>query len=149
MVITPASGALSKFRRTPWRFQRTLELGDVEQFVSLILESHGDISGGTVTIEEVVFDTVHLASVCPAQTKFVRDCSIAVQSREDVRLLLIAALGDGPDFLFIPSPKPFVLYADHHYLVTFYANTKSHLNHVVEPLVSHGHRFIENFQREL
>jgi hypothetical protein len=149
MVITPTSGALKKFRRTPWRFQQTLELGGVDQCVALILESHGDISGGTVTIDEVVFDAERLALVCPEQTKFVHDCSIAAQSREELRLLLAAALGDGPDFLFTPSPKPFVFYADHHYLVTFYANTKSHLNHVVDPLVSHGHKLVEDFQREL
>lgn len=149
MVITPTSGALAKFRRTPWRFQQTLELGGVDQFVSLILESHGDISGGTVTIVEAVFDTTRLDSVCPAHIKFDYDCSITVQSREEVRALLTAALGDGPDFLFIPAPKPFVFYADHHYLVTFYANKKSHLNHVVEPLVSRGHRLIKDWQREL
>ena len=148
MVITPTSGALAKFRRTPWRFQQTLNLGGVGQFVALILESHRDISGGTVTIDDVVFDTVHLASLCPAQTEFTRDCSIAVESREELRSLLVAAHGDGPDFLCIPSPKPFVFYADHHYLVTFYVNTKSHLNHAVEPLVSHGYQLVENFQRE-
>jgi len=148
MVITPTSGALAKFRRTPWRFQLTLELGDVDQFVDLILESHVAISGGTVTIDEVVFDLKQLEAVCPAETKFVHDCSIAAQSREELRALLAAAVGDGPDFLFIPTPKPFVFYADHHYLITFCANTKSHLNHVVEPLVSHGHKLVKDWQRE-
>lgn len=150
MIVTPTSGALKKFRRTPWRFQQTIERGrpdGIDQLLSLIIRSHQDISGGTVTIDEIVFDTERLGSVCPAHTTIAHDCSVTAQSPEELHTLLAAALWDGPDFLCVPSPKPFVFYADHHDRITFYANTKSHLNHVIEPLASHGYKLI-NWQRE-
>jgi len=53
--------------------------------------------------------------------------------------ILVAAFWDAPDFICIPAPKPFVFYADHDDWITFYANTKSHLNHIIEPLSSHGY----------
>jgi len=152
MTVTPNPGALKKFRRTPWRFQQTVERGQpdgIDRLLALIIQSHKDISGGTVTIDEVVFNTERLASVCPAGTAFTHDCALTAQSPEELHALLAAALWDGPDFICLPSPKPFVFYADHHDLITFFANTKSHLNHVIEPLVLHGYRLVQNWEREL
>jgi len=62
---------------------------------------------------------------------------------------LVAAFGDGPDFICIPTPKPFVFYADHDNWITFYAQTKSHLNHIIEPLSTQGFKLVENWQREV
>lgn len=152
MTVTPTPGALKKFRRTPWRFQQTFERGEpdgIDQLVSLIIQSHTDISGGTVTIDEVVFSTERLSQVCPANATFTHDSSITAQSPQELHALLAAALWDGPNFLCVPSPKPFVIYADHHDLITFYANTRSHLNHVTEPLIAHEYRPVNNWQREL
>ena len=149
MITTPTPGALKKFRRTPWRFQQTIDLSQnrsVDQFVSLIITAHEALVGGTVTIDEVVFNTERLALVCPAHTTFTHDHSVSAQSPEEFQALLAAALWDGPNFLCIPSPKPFVIYGDHHDQITFYANTKSHLNHVLEPLSSHGYKSV-NWQR--
>lgn len=146
MIATPTPGALKNFRRTPWRFQQTVELSQsacIEEFASLIIQSHPEITGGTVTVDEVVFDTDRLGSICPVSTIFERDCSVMAQTREELYDLFVAALGDGLDFLCTPSPKPFCFYSDHDDWVTFYANTKSHLNHVIGPLASHGYRLID------
>jgi hypothetical protein len=68
--------------------------------------------------------------------------------REEVEELLIAALGDWVDFLFVPSPKPFVIYADHDEFITFYANTKSNLNRVGTALLARGFKVVEDYTRE-
>jgi len=152
MTVTPTLGALKKFRRTPWRFQQTVErpdAGDLERFVSTIITAHGSLEAATVTIDEVIFDADRMSALCPAGSAITRDISLTAQSAEEAQALLVAAFWDGPDFVCIPTPKPFVFYADHDDWITFYANTKSHLNHVIEPLTSHGYKLVQNWQREL
>jgi hypothetical protein len=152
MTLTLTPGALKKFRRTPWRFQQTVErpqASDLEKFVSTIFQPHDQIETATVTIDEVVFNTERLAALCPAGSTLTHDSSISAESAGELHALLVAAFWDGPDFICIPTPKPFVFYADHDDWITFYANTKSHLNHVIEPLASHGYKLVQNWQREL
>jgi hypothetical protein len=63
--------------------------------------------------------------------------------------LLEAALSDWIDFIFVPTPKPFVIYADHDEFTTFYANTKSNLNPVVEALSARGFKRVQDYERDL
>jgi hypothetical protein len=152
MTVSTTPGALKKFRRTPWRFQQTVErpeASELDKFVSTIIASHGGFESATVTIDDVVFNTERMSALCPADSTLTHDSSISADSAEELRALLVAAFWDGPDFICIPTPKPFVFYADHDDWITFYANTKSHLNHVIEPLVSHGYKMVQNWQRAL
>ncbi len=151
MTVTTTPGALKKFRRTPWRFQQTVErpdAGDLERFVSTIISAHGSLEAATVTIDAVIFDTVRMSGLCPTGAAITHDVSLVAQSAEEAQALLVAAFWDGPAFVCIPTPKPFVFYADHDDWITFYANSKSHLNHVIEPLTSHGYMLVQNWQRE-
>ena len=151
-MVSTGSGMLKKFRRTPWRFQQTVErpsAAELDRFVSTIFQARHQIKAATVTIDEVVFNTEQLALLCVAGSTLTHDSSISAESAEELQALLVAAFRDGLDFICIPTPKPFVFYADHHDWITFYANTKSHLNHVVEPLASHGYKLVQNWQREL
>jgi hypothetical protein len=152
MNVTTASGMLKKFRRTPWRFQQTVKLPEVsarENFVSAIIEVLDNFESATVTIDEVVFDTVKVTTLCPANSALTHDTSILAQSTQDLHTLLIAAFWDGSDFVCIPTPKPFVFYADHHDFVTFYANTKSNLNSIIKLLTSRGYELVRDWQRDL
>jgi hypothetical protein len=152
MTVTPTPGALKKFRRTPWRFQQTVErpdAGELERFISTIITAHESLEAATVTIDAVIFDTVQMSRLCPTGSVLTHDVSLAAQSAEEAQALLVAAFWDGLDFICIPTPKPFVFYADHDDWITLYASTKSHLNHVIEPLASHGYKIVENWQREL
>lgn len=152
MTVTPTPGALKKFRSTPWRFQQTVqrpEAGDLERFVSTIITAHGSLEAATITIDAVIFDTVRMSALCPADPALTHDISLAVQSAAEAQALLVAAFWDGPDFICIPTPKPFVFYADHDDWITFYANSKSHLNHVIDPLVSNGYKLVQDWQRQL
>ncbi|MCL4177148.1 MAG: hypothetical protein KJ072_05325 [Verrucomicrobia bacterium] len=152
MTATPTPGAIKKFRRTPWRFQQTVErpdAGELERFVSTIITAHGGLEAATVTIDSVILDTVRMSALCPDGAALTHDVSLVAQSPAEAKALLCAAFWDGPDFICIPTPKPFVFYADHDDWITFYANTKSHLNHVIEPLASHGYKLVKKWEREL
>ena len=153
MTLTQTPGAMKRFRRTPGLLQQTVQRpppDDLAAFVSTIAAAHGHIEEGTVTLDQVVFGTTRMTALCPwgSPLPLARDSSITASVAE-VNALLVAAFMDGPDFIFIPCPKPFVFYADHHDRITFYANTKSHLNHIIEPLASHGYKLVRNWQRDL
>jgi len=152
MTVTLTPGVLKKFRRTPWRFQQTVErpqASDLDRFVSTIFTAEHRIEAATVTVDAVVFNTERTTALCPAGSTLSHDSSISAQSAAEVHALLVAAFWDGPDFICIPTPKPFVFYADHDDWITFYANTKSHLNHVIGPLASHGYKLVQDWKREL
>jgi hypothetical protein len=46
----------------------------------------------------------------------------------------VATLSESIDFVFVPSPASFMLYADHDEYVTFFSRKKSHLTRVVQAL---------------
>lgn len=148
-------GALKKFRRTPWRFQQTVqgpdEAGKSKKFVTTVLEANNRIAEATVVIDEVVFNTAEISKLCPSVSGDLlgRDWTISAASKDEIRALIIAALYDGMDFIYVPNPKPFVFYADHHNLITLYANTKSNLNLAIQPLETAGFKMIDDWQREL
>ena len=101
-------------------------------------------------IDQIVFGTERITSLCPAGSALPLEREFSISARrEEVDALLVATFMDGPDFIFIPTPKPFVFYADHDDWITFYAATKSHLNQIIKPLSSHGYKLVQNWQREL
>jgi hypothetical protein len=63
--------------------------------------------------------------------------------------LLHTAFTDWFDFLFVPTPKPFVIYADHDEYTTFYANTRSNLRRLVETLSAQRFKEIAEDRRQL
>lgn len=157
ITVEHTPGALKKFRRTPWRFQQTVEwpnntnnTEDRAKFVETIFEANGQISEGTVVIDEVVFNATETNKVCANVSADVlgRDWAITCSSQEEMKRLLMAVFHDGMDFIYAPNPKPFVFYADHDDWITFYANTKSNLNMICQPLEAAGFKMIENWQRE-
>lgn len=154
MTVTHTPGLVKKFRRTPWRFQQTVELpqpGELEEFVATITTVCAHIEQGTVTIDAIIFNTKRMTALCRegAALPLARESSLSVPAGEELNALLVATFMDGLDFIFIPTPKPFAFYADHDEWITFYANTKSHLNHIIEPLKSHGYKLVQDWQREL
>jgi len=119
--------------------------------VSVIALAHGQINEASITIDEIVFGTERLAALTTGtySLPLTRESSISARGPEEVENLLVAAFMDGPDFVFIPTPKPFVFYSDHDDWITFYSNTKSHLNRIIEPMASHGYKLVQNWVREL
>jgi hypothetical protein len=151
MDASNTPGALKKFRRTPWRFQQTVELpavSDRDRFVSVIIAALDGFPSAAVTIDEVVFNTERMTALIPMGFTLAHDTTISAQSTEETHALLLAAFWDGSNFICVPTPKPFVFYADHDDWITFYANTKSNLNRIIEPLTSHGYKLVPDWQRK-
>lgn len=69
--------------------------------------------------------------------------------QQEVEDLLQAAFTDWFDFVFVPTPKPFVIYADHDEYTTFYANTRSNLNRVLTTMSAQGFDQIPEHTRQL
>ena len=83
------------------------------------------------------------ASNTPAGTGDARGAS-------EARELLQAVLSEWIGFLFILTPKQFVIYADHDEYITFLAHRKGQLTAIIEALTAAKFRAVEyvrNFQR--
>lgn len=154
MTLSETPGSLKRFRRTSWSFQQTFQtpLKNLPVFVPTIVSALEPIQAGTVTIDEVVFEPKHLIALLDSYSlagQLGRDWSLTAVGRQEVEALLEAALSDWVDFSFLPTPKPFVIYADHDEFTTFYANTKSNLNRVVGALSAKGFEKVLNYERVL
>ncbi|HET7109030.1 MAG TPA: hypothetical protein VFI38_19605 [Candidatus Acidoferrum sp.] len=151
-VENPA--ALKKFRRTAWKFQQTFEtpLKDLKRFVRTIGQASGPWRSASLTIELVVFDPTHLIDLLNANSippRNQRGVSITAVGQEEAEELLEAVLGDWVDFIFIPEPKSFAIYADHDEFTTFFAQTRSNLNRVVQALSGQAFKVESEYQRKL
>jgi hypothetical protein len=154
MTLSEIPGSLKRFRRTPWRFQQTFRtpLQNLQLFVGTILSAPEPLQAASLTIDQVVFEPKHLMAMLaryslPPECR--RDWSVAATGQREVGELLEAALGDWVDFVFVPTPKSFVIYADHDEYATFYANTKSNLNGVVHALSAGGFQKVPDYERNL
>ena len=154
MTLTHSQGSLKRFRRTPWRFQKTFRtpIPRLPQFVTTIVSSHDLLQAAVLTIDDVVFEPKHLMSLLsrlfPAP-ELGRDWCINATGPQEISELLQAALSDWVDFAFVPTPKAFVIYADHDEYTTFYANTKSNLNGIVDALSRAGFKSVPSYERDL
>jgi len=152
MNISKTPGATKKLGKTRWEFQATFQtpLKKLDPFVSTILSANDVLESASVTIDEVVFEPKHLNALRDKnQTEPIGlDVTFVAEGREQAKELLVATFSDWVDFFFVPAPKPFVIYADHDEYATFFANTKSKLNSVVEPLLKSGFKQVLNYQRQ-
>ena len=154
MTLSEAPGSLKCFRRTPWAFQQTFNtpLRNLSPFVATITSAHGLFVAASITIDEAVFEPKHLLDLLVKNSlpaRYGRDVTFVASSNEEVQALLQAALSDWIDFIFIPTPKPFVIYADHDEYTTFYANTRSNLSRVTDALSRQGFKIIKDYERNL
>jgi hypothetical protein len=145
-------GAIKKFRRTPWRFQQTFRtpLRSLASFTATILGALDHADSGTVVIDAVAMPPAKLNTLLSQEklsSDLRHDMAIVAETTHELESLLAAALGGCVDFLFVPSPKPFVLYADHDEYSTFFANSKKNLNVVTCALTAQGFATVENYIR--
>jgi hypothetical protein len=132
-------GSIKRFHRTPWRFEKTFQtpLRTLQSFSAAIIESLGEVDRGVVTIDAMIMPAGKIDALLASnqiQQALRQDMCLIAETAHEVQSLLIAALSDWVDFLFVPSPRPFVLYADHDEYATFFANTRSNLGKVTSAL---------------
>ena len=150
MTLSEAPGAVKQFRKRAWRFQQTFKtpLEDLPTFVKTIVSGE-DFQGGSLTIDQAVFEPKHLITLMSRHSiapRYSQDISLVAQGEEEVVSLLQAALGDWVDFIFIPEPQPFVIFADHDEYTTFFANTRANLSRVVTNLSTQRFTMIHDYQ---
>ena len=153
MTLSKTPGVLKRFRRTPWRFQRTFQtpLKNLEPFVTTIISAVDGIDSASLTVDKVVFEPKHIIALLTRYylpPEYGREWCIQATAQHEPQDLLQAALSDWLDFFFIPTPKPFIIFADHDEFTTFYANSRSNLNRVVAALLAQKFQEIEHFERE-
>lgn len=154
MKLLSTPGSLKRFRRTPWKFQQTFltPLKNLEPFVSTIISAHAPLEKACVTIDQVVFEPQSLKAFLAQYSiseEVGHDISLEAVGQQVVKALLRSTLADWIDFLFVPTPKAFVIYADHDEYTTFYANTKGDLNRLVIALSANGFEMVEDYERTL
>jgi hypothetical protein len=142
MKVSDTHSALKQIRKTPWKFQQTFKtpLKNLQPFVAAIL-STASAERACITIEQAVFEPKHWIDLLNRHSlppRYGKGVSVTAVGRQEIEELLYTAFSDWFDFLFVPTPKPFVIYADHDEYATFYANTRSNLNRVVGALSAQG-----------
>ena len=153
MQLSETPSAVKQIRKTPWKFQQTFKtpLKNLRPFVAAIL-STASPETACITIEQVVFEPKHWIDLLTRHSLipcYAKGVSVTAVGRPEVEELLHTAFIDWFDFFFVPTPKPFVIYADHDEYTTFYANTRSNLNRVVEALAVQGFEEIAEYRRQL
>jgi hypothetical protein len=153
MNLSDASSPLKQLGKTPWKFQRTLRtpVRNIPPFVSTILASVPSLQAARVTIETTAFEPEHLLDLLTRHSlprQYKKGTSVLAEGQREIEELVCAVFSDWMDFLLVPTPKPFVIYADHDEYATFYANTRSNLNRVTDALLAEGIEEVSGYQRQ-
>jgi hypothetical protein len=152
MMLSEATGTLKKFRRTPWKFQQTFltPMQRLQSYVAAIVSANRQMKSGCLTIEQVVFEPTHLIKLLASYSmppQYGCGLSLTATGQQEVEMLLLAIFNDSIDFIFVPEPKSFAIYADHDEFTTFFAHTRSNLNQVVKALAGDGYKMIPDYER--
>lgn len=139
------------FRATPWPHQKTLVTPrkDMESFLSALLAVF-PVDQGVASTDQAVFEPRNVLAVLKAREIALEDhwtfCAVA-SSAQDVAVLLDAMLNDWIDFVFVPSPSSFAIYADHDEYLTLYVPISSELDRLVARLELAGFDFVADYVR--
>lgn len=144
--------ALEEFCRSPWEFQQTFEtpLKNLHQFVKTILSAGEIVQSASFTIDLVVFeptDLINLLQSRSIQATLKHGLCLVAEGPQEAEELLRAVLSEWIDFLFIPEPQSFAIFADHDEYSTFYAHTRASLNRLSTALSEHGFKRVTNYER--
>ena len=143
MRLYESSSTLKQYRGTTWQFQQTFQapLTDLERFVDIIMGAIPHADGAIAVLEQVVFEPRYNLLSLYAKYSFPAkwyggDATIEAQNEAEAGELLQAVLGECIDFLFVPTPERFVIYADHDQYITFLAHQEVQLSSVVDDLTA-------------
>jgi hypothetical protein len=149
------SRSLHRYRRKGFKFQQTFvtPLKDLTHFTDAIMGALPLIRSATAVLDQVVFEPQYQLQALyhryslPLQWDG-KDIAIEAQGEKEAGELLSALLSEWIDFLYIPDPARFVIYADHDEYITFFSNNREDLSHVIETLVAQNYSKVE-YERRL
>ena len=102
----------------------------------------------SVTIDQIIFEPKSLLELLMTRgihTEDLMDANIRATGHADVLALLESRLSDWVDFLFVPSPNRFVLYADHDEWTTIFATNEVDLASMSAAMCSGSFEMITNY----
>jgi hypothetical protein len=141
MRLSESPQTLKQFRRTAWEFQMTFETSKKElaPFVNSVASALPRLQRAFVVIEGAVFEPRYRLAELYERHHFPPHAygggtAMEAENPTEARELLHAILSEWIDFLFIPTPKPFVIFADHDQYATFAAHRKSGLTAVAQAM---------------
>jgi hypothetical protein len=144
-LLTSIPETIHQFRANPWPHQRTLVTPrkNMASFLSTLLASY-PVDRGIASTDQVVFEPDSFLEILKARELAIENYwtfCVQASNTEDVAVLLDAMLNDWIDFVFVPSPESFAIYADHDEYLTLYAPTSSGLDQLVTRLELVGFSF--------
>ena len=142
---------LQRFRLSPWPFQQTFEtpLKDLKRFVSTILVTYS-LDKAALTTDEVVFEPHDVIKLLAANSIKLENCykfTVQAEGQAGIAELLETVLNNWIDFLFVPTPQSFAIYADHDEYTTFYLPTNALLTEFTGRLKAAGFKAVPNYMR--
>lgn len=111
-----------------------------------------ELRGGSLTIDQAIFEPkelIELLRTNSVPTRYSHDTSFTLSNADEVASVLQVVFQGWIDFIFIPEPKTFAIYADHEEYATFFAHSRSNLNRVVSPLEMRGFKAVQNYARKM
>ena len=152
MLASHEPAALKQFLKQRWTFQQTFKtpLERLGPFVAAILDAHGPLESGRVTLTNVVFEPKHFLAMLERH-RLGSACShgltITAERGNELPELLEATFADWIDFLFVPTPGRFALFADHDEYTTLFAARKGNLSRMENALSRAGFARVDDYRR--
>jgi hypothetical protein len=150
-LLTTMPPSIQQFRANAWPYQKSIVTPTKELTVFLeFLLLRLPVEGGSLATDLVVFELRHVLALLDARGIPLRnkwEFFAEAQGQEDVSALLQATLRDGPDFLFVPSPARFAIYADHDEYLTLFLPTAQALDHLIHQLEAAAFTFVPDYFR--
>lgn len=150
-VLSEPPEPLQLFRSSPWPFQQSFvtPLNDLKRFVSTILKPYS-LEKAVLTTDEVVFEPQDVMRLLAAHSIRLENCyrfTMQAEGQAGITELLETVLSNWIDFLFVPTPQSFAIYADHDEYITFYLPTTALLTEFAERLKEAGFEAVPNYVR--
>jgi hypothetical protein len=156
LTLSRSSGEVFQFWQTAPPHVRSFRtpLKDLPRFVATLL-SPFQVEEAIVVIDQIVFEPKTLIEYCQSRGLEIdnvcgyslTNSRLVATGQSDVTDLLVAALADWVDFLFVPSPGGFTLFADHDEYTTAYASQDATLKLITLTLGNAGFESVANYTR--
>lgn len=144
-LVAQRTDAIKQFRANPWPFQQTFKtpLKQLDSFVSTFLAWFSAESGVLSTDDNVQ----RLLANNSVRLEDPYHFTIEALGQTALAQLLEAALSDWVDFVFLPSPEDFAIYADHDEYTTFYTRDRATQNELLSRLQTAGFEVVQKYTR--
>ncbi len=108
------------------------------------------VQAASLTIDVVVFEpkaVIDMLTRFSISSEPARGLCLIAGGELEVEELLVTVLSEWIDFLFVPQPESFAIYADHDEYTTFYTHTRTELDRLTEALACKGFKAVSNYER--